>query len=345
MSSGTSLYYPNIHIADEGWLKRSLLYWDTVRRIVPDGFEPYDKGDCYRAVEEQLLITTSPTSYLSEAAERFKAKIPALLEQIRQRGESLEVDDPEDAARDPNRRIHTAKMEYHLREQLITDQIAQIEGDWIVGHRDLGDWYMACLATAMSEKIGSPVVTDFKTNNAIGEYLTNANPASREESPELGTAMLRLRIPFPDTETIADVPLGEILKFRDRYADERRNLRDSLEDLMKDVPKISDHNAVRDHLRDKQARLNKAIEDHRRAADRFYIKAIPSILQISVPTGPMALAAFFHAPVSVLAAVGTGAVASLALAWWAKLKDERVAVKAKPYQYLLTLEEHFWSYA
>jgi hypothetical protein len=155
--------------------------------------------------------------------------------------------------------------------------------------------------------------------------------------------MLRLRIPFPDTETLAEVPLRKILEFRERYADERRNLRDSLEDLMKDVPKYPDQNALCDYLRLSQATLDKAIEDHRRAADRFYVRMIPSALQISIPTGITALAATFHASGSTLAAFGAGAVASLTMAWWAKFKDEEAAVKAKPYQYLLTVEGRFGS--
>ena len=56
MSSGVSLYYPYIHILNEGWLKRSLLYWDQVRRIVPDGVRPDDYGDCYRAKRKSYLL-------------------------------------------------------------------------------------------------------------------------------------------------------------------------------------------------------------------------------------------------------------------------------------------------
>jgi hypothetical protein len=341
MSSGISLYYPYIHITDTGWLKRSLLYWDTVRRIVPDGFQPDDNDDCYRATKEELLLTTSPTPYLAEAAQRFRAKIPALLEEVSRRGQSFEVEDPVAAARDQNLRIHFEKMEDHLRHFLMREQIIQVEGPWIVSHPDVADWYMTCLATVMSEKIGSPVVTDFQRNNAIGEYLTHANPVSSERSSPRGAAMLRLRIPFPDTDATAGVPLREIIEFREKYADQRRNLRDALEELMKDVPTISDQNDLRDHLRDKQARLDKAIQEHRGAADRFYAKTIPSVLQISVPTGPLALGVALHAAPLTLTALGAGAVALLALAWWAKFKDEEATIKAKPYQYLLTLEEHF----
>jgi hypothetical protein len=345
MSSGVSLYYPYIHILHEGWLKRSLLYWDQVRRIVPEGVRPQDFGDCYRAAEEELLVATPPTPYLSETANRFRAKIPALVEEVRRRGESFGVDDPESAADDPVRRIHLDKIEGDLRRFLIEQQIAQVQGNWIVAHPDIADWYMTCLATVMSEKIGSPVVTDLQKNNVIGEYLTYANPASGEISPERGKPMLRLRIPFPDVEAVARAPFEEILDFRNKYADERRNLRTAVEDLMKDVHKISDENQLSDYLNDKQAALDKAIKDHRGAADRFYTKSIPTVLQISAPTGVMALAHSLGAPHLTVGVLGAGCVALLALGWWAKFKDDEAAVKAKPYQYLLSLEQRFGSNA
>jgi Family of unknown function (DUF6236) len=140
---------------------------------------------------------------------------------------------------------------------------------------------------------------------------------------------------------VAREPFEEILDFRKKYADERRNLRFAIEDLMKDVHKISDKNQLSDYLNDKQAALDKAIKEHRRAADRFYAKTIPTVLQISAPTGAMALANSLGAPPLTVAVLGVGCVALLALGWWAKFKDDEAAVKAKPYQYLLSLEQRF----
>jgi hypothetical protein len=99
---------------------------------------------------------------------------------------------------------------------------------------------------------------------------------------------------------------------------------------MKDVPTISNKGSLSDRLRDKQVRLDKASKHHRRAATRFYLKNLPSLLQISVPTGPMALAAALHAPPIALGAIGAGAVAILAFGWWAKFKDDESGLKAKP---------------
>jgi hypothetical protein len=86
-------------------------------------------------------------------------------------------------------------------------------------------------------------------------------------------------------------------------------------------------------------RLDEAIKAHRRAANRFYVRALPSVLQISVPTGAIALGGLAGIPSAILQALGLGAVAVLTAAWWAKFRDDQAALRATPYQYLLTLEQ------
>ena len=42
MTPKSILYYPSIHFKDENWVKRALLYWDSVYRIVPVGGRLFD---------------------------------------------------------------------------------------------------------------------------------------------------------------------------------------------------------------------------------------------------------------------------------------------------------------
>src|SRR5260370_20489869 len=116
-------------------------------------------------------------------------------------------------------------------------------------------------------------------------------------------------MPFPSADSLMEVPIEHIIKFRELYSDERRNLREALEEMMKSVPTIDDENHLRDHVHDKQGRLNDAIKAQRGALERFYVQGVPSVLQISVPTGPLALAAVMGAPPVTLAVLGVGAVA------------------------------------
>jgi hypothetical protein len=59
LSIGTALYYPYIHLRDVNDIKSALLYWDRVRRIVPDSVSdgPYVHGD---QEEAQRLMDCGP---------------------------------------------------------------------------------------------------------------------------------------------------------------------------------------------------------------------------------------------------------------------------------------------
>jgi hypothetical protein len=46
-----ALFYPWIDIQDEAWLKTSLLYWDSVRTIVPESIDAPYSTDTGRALE------------------------------------------------------------------------------------------------------------------------------------------------------------------------------------------------------------------------------------------------------------------------------------------------------
>jgi hypothetical protein len=45
-----ALYYPTIEFQDINALKRALLVWDRVFRIVPAGYEPYDSTEVLTAI-------------------------------------------------------------------------------------------------------------------------------------------------------------------------------------------------------------------------------------------------------------------------------------------------------
>jgi hypothetical protein len=68
---GKALYYPHIQIQDENWLKLALLYWDGLRRIVPDSVVPNDSNAVRALVDEGILENTSPERYLEEAEKQF----------------------------------------------------------------------------------------------------------------------------------------------------------------------------------------------------------------------------------------------------------------------------------
>ena len=82
MSTGTTLYYPFIHPRDLNCLKSSLLYWDRIRRIVPDSLRLgdhvlYDDDDGRLLTDRELLIQHLPKQAprLARLADAEAAKV------------------------------------------------------------------------------------------------------------------------------------------------------------------------------------------------------------------------------------------------------------------------------
>lgn len=110
--SGTALYYPFIHIRKPEYLKAGLLYWDRVRRIVPEHMinpdgtvEGDDKDEIVAAAQEGILLPAPSTEY-NQANEMFFQKLKPSFEQedfLRAFG----VGHPDISVND---RIHVEKM-------------------------------------------------------------------------------------------------------------------------------------------------------------------------------------------------------------------------------------------
>src|SRR5262245_55546920 len=75
-TAATSIYYPFLQV-NESWLKLSLLYWDRVRRIVPEEVRARlsvngDTSSVRRAVDAGALIDTDAAPYLKASETRFR---------------------------------------------------------------------------------------------------------------------------------------------------------------------------------------------------------------------------------------------------------------------------------
>ena len=55
MKPNSILYYPHIEFQNEAWVKSSLLLWDHVYRIVPEGYSPNDSDEIKALVDEDLV--------------------------------------------------------------------------------------------------------------------------------------------------------------------------------------------------------------------------------------------------------------------------------------------------
>lgn len=55
MKPDSILYYPHIEFQNEAWVKSSLLLWNHVYRIVPEGYRPKDSDEIKALVDADLV--------------------------------------------------------------------------------------------------------------------------------------------------------------------------------------------------------------------------------------------------------------------------------------------------
>jgi hypothetical protein len=389
---GVPLYYPHIHVRDIDWLKCTLLYWDRVRRIVPDDFPPDDKdekrSDVLRAIKAGVLVRTNTSPYVDKASELFincaldlRGRRGAgswangfdFLGALASRTKPAAKQDKRGAraSRDHERlkgllgrlRVDEDPAEVDIWNSKMHDELARLfqeaglarkveGGDYMMVQKAAADLYMACLATAMKQAIGSPLVTDSDACNEIGKFLDYGRMGP---DPDRGSVLLELGIPYPTPASVRDVSMAKILKFHEKSGPERRRFRKAVEAIVAKaaVAREIDEYRGADLLKDESQALKDAIESHRDKMQLVGIKGFSSLLKVGAPAGIASLAAAGGAlspglavnPISGGILVGTGVVMSL-IAWWAEVRGERrKEVEGNPWHYLLSLKRRFPSRA
>lgn len=71
-ASDSILYFPSIEFKSEDWVKSSLLYWDKIYRIVPQGYKPRDSVLVQKACQHGLIENiTLESADKSKTADEF----------------------------------------------------------------------------------------------------------------------------------------------------------------------------------------------------------------------------------------------------------------------------------
>ncbi len=334
---GTALYYPYIHVQNENWLKCALLYWDRIRRIVPNELE--DDALVNRYTKEGLLVDTNCLDYRDDAASLFKTHfLPVIEGDLRS-----SLADSSELLSELSMTVYNTKLCDALRSDLETKGFIERSGPWYRTVPLVGGYFMISLAAAMSEKINAPMITDTPAYQKASQYCLYGGTDQTESSDQTDDLLLQLKLPFPCPDSLADVPVSEIVKFRQKYNDERMRFREAVEELKFAFSKLEDENARLDFLNEKKQKIATAVQDHSRALESSHINTVSSAFQVSAPTVVTSAAALlpFQGAVSATILMSAGIIIS-SMTWWTKIRqDKRQLVKDCPWHYLLPLEKKF----
>lgn len=349
-SAGVALYYPYIHISNLHWLKLSLLYFDSVRRIVPENTVLKDSPQIRRIVDCGLLNATYPNRYATAASNKFKNSVISLWQQGNPK--ALEVLNRASKAFIDNSistsSLHLEKMTDGLAWQLQSLGVARQTGDWLELDAQIAGAYMMCLASVMSRSINTPLITDNPYYKGFGEYLMFGKTSSNS-TKSLSSVLLKLGIQFPTYEALKSVSTDKIISFHEQYRDERQCFRETIETISNRVRYITDPHELTDFINDKKKEIESAIKDYEKTIFSLNIKALGSFLSISAPTAITSVAGIITGTIaSPLAAGLLGGGIALGLAqWWAGVNlDHRAAVsdtseKHRQWHYLLAMRDTF----
>jgi hypothetical protein len=342
-TTGVALYYPYIHVRSQHWLKMAVLYWDTIRRIVPHGFEP-DEDEFYGnqpAVDEGLVESITPDQYLAAAATRFRETVLPTLQRDATRGDltvRTTLQGVDYHAAQPNFYVmHPGKLDPTLRDELLKQEFAVFGevGPDLLMSREVGIAYMVCLAHVMSTATHAEPVTH---DPAVAK-LSAAFSFQPKDTANSIPAVVELELPFPDAEALAHVSWEKLLAFRRTNEQQRVDFRNLINEVAKKIPRDADPQAITDSLKRERRRLKKAVADHKKAIDRLITTTTASTLQLSIPTTIAAGLAHTALPSSSVIALSSTAFATVAIGWWAKFQTERAKLLESPYQYLLGAQQ------
>lgn len=372
MPSSQALYYPWIDIQDEAWLKTSLLYWDTIRTIVPESIEaPYSSETGCALEEAGFLVPLRVNSIMEEIEELTDDALTYL--NTTEGGELL-------VARSQGRRHHihldklsTSLVRLPMFHQKLGHEVLHLlcsraspssrGPDWLDVDEGFALFYMTLLANRLAERIGAALLTpiptaerlalaarlDAQLNGVIPWGLDGPSRRRWREYEALGPRRRMPRTLAPGLLSqlaiqrigvAPDTPIDRLLDFRERHKDELASFRTEIERLTSSVEEDLPAEALRQRVSDLYtngvepaiANLQGALEGRR---IRWLGEGLLKIAFLSAGSSSMLIAAGLAVPTALLAGAGLSLVVSGTL----YNVDKSESLRSNPYAYLLSLEK------
>ena len=224
--ANSALYFPYIDVPQTQWLFRVLLYWDTIKSIVPIDYvnaPEQHSAEMRELLAAGLVEPVMPSEYISDI-DRFGDGFLSFVEH-RQRGlRRLKAGKPgkhEEGAM----LLHVEKLG-RVGDALVDRSLAERAGyPWFRVQRWVAVSFMAYLAAVLGQQHGveaDPVTFDRSSLFVLGGSPSKLVHARRSRAR---TLMLRSLLPRPK----ANLDLHSIVRFKERHTDALRRFRSAVE--------------------------------------------------------------------------------------------------------------------
>lgn len=368
MPFSQAIYYPFIDISDEGWLKTSLLYWDSVRTIVPESIKSPYRSRTGRALQDTGFL--SPLRVHSEMDE-IEELVPEVLAHLSSPdGIALLAGGADGVTHDihiqklPGRMgrlwdIHPEKLPYEIRGILERIGSPSRRGNqWLEVDEGFAMFYMTLLANQLAERVDAAVVTPSPAAErvAIAARLDAQLPlipwhphgppwwreyeafGRRRRMPRRLAPGMLAQLTLQGVAISPNTSVDDLLKFREAHKDELARFRTEISNLAGAVNEDLPVEALRQRVSDIYSnQVDPAIAELKRALDGRRIRWVAEgLLKLaSVSAGPALLAAGASVPIALLAGAGL----SLVVLGTMYNVDKRDTLRKDPFAYLLSAQK------
>jgi len=366
-----ALFYPWIDIQDEAWLKTSLLYWDSVRTIVPESIDAPYSTDTGRALEgsgflvplrvhsemdEIEELTGDVLSYLGTAegaelliAERGGRRYDIHVEKLPYRlGRLAEM--------------HPEKLPHEIRYMLRNlAEPSQRGSEWLRVDEGFANFYMTLLANHLAERVGARLLTSLPAADRLAvmarldAHLNGLIPLGmfergrrwreyealgpRRRMPRHLAPGMLANLTIERMGIAPDTPVDRLIDFRERHRDELVLFRTKVEQLAASVEADLPVEALRQRIADLHTNeVAPAISNLKAALQGRRIKwlsdGLLKIAFLSAASSSMLVTAGLAVPIALLAGAGISFIATGTI----YNVDKRESLQTNPYAYLLSVE-------
>lgn len=366
-----ALFYPWIDIRDEAWLKTSLLYWDSVRTIVPESIDAPYSTDTGRALEDSGFLvplrvhsgmneieelTEEVLSYLGTAegtelllAERGGRRHDIHVEKLPYRFGRLTE-------------MHPERLPHEIRRMLHSFAAPSKRGpEWVRVDEGFANFYMTLLANRLAERVGARLLTslpaadrlamtarlDAQLNGLIPGGMNGLKRRPREyeafgprrRMPRYLAPGMLANLALERVGIAPDTPVDRLIDFRERHRDELALFRTKVEQLAASVEADLPVEALRQRIADLHAReVVPAISSLKAALKGRRIKwlsdGLLKVAFLSAGSTTMLVVAGLAVPTALLAGAGISLIATGTM----YNVDKQESLRANPYAYLLSVE-------
>lgn len=276
------LYFPSIEFRNEEFLKRSLLYWDRVLRIVPTGYAPKD-SDFVKELRDGGRVKDITVSYntLEKVADDF---IDTLNAPFRAVGLSLNSYDLR-LSGDSMGRLHQSKI-YIVLQDIFKDMgFALGENGFFEVPFQLGAYYMLVLALEIARYRKIPLATDFYEIWSITpSFIEKNNIAEVTSDTDGANCLTSLTVDRILPGNVSNIDAKMLISIAKESRDARTSLRNHIGKIIDRIQTIECPEQAYDELSDLVADIELDKKEFRDSQKFWNSEELTSCLNVNIPT-------------------------------------------------------------